>query len=132
MTETPFRPTLKELLTAQQSEWLLRGPQGKILGPVPEDKLLQSVLVGGLREDALVHAVGHPQWKPISAHPRLMAALARLRSRPSGIHRSDNRAPERKARVPAGPEGAPPVPGAAGPGQQRRLSPPPRPRAKTG
>ncbi len=113
MTEPKRRPTLKELLVAQEPEWLVLGAGSKVLGPVPQVMLLKAVLRGGLDETTLVRPVGQPQWRPVRDHARLRAALARVSSRPSGIHTSTEQATSQPA------SGT----------RTRRLSPPPRPRA---
>lgn len=82
------RPTLKELFKAQRCEWMLLGENSKVLGPVPEIKLLKALLRGGIDDGMLVHPVGQPQWRTIRSYSRLMVGLERMRERNSSVRQA--------------------------------------------
>ncbi|HEY6728039.1 MAG TPA: hypothetical protein VI197_28715 [Polyangiaceae bacterium] len=86
MNDPTRRRTLKDLLQAPEPMWLFQAADGRALGPVSEAMLLKGVLRGSLSQQALVHPVGQPQWRPIAAFPRLARAIERLQARVSGIH----------------------------------------------
>lgn len=86
MNDPTRRRTLKDLFQAPEPMWLFQAADGRALGPVSEAMLLKGVLRGTLSQQALVHPVGQPQWRPIAAFPRLARAIERLRARVSGIH----------------------------------------------
>lgn len=86
MNDPTRRRTLKDLLQEPEPMWLFQAADGRALGPVSEAMLLKGVLRGTLSQQALVHPVGQPQWRPIAAFPRLARAIERLQARVSGFH----------------------------------------------
>jgi len=86
MNDPTRRRTLKDLFQAPEPMWLFQAADGRALGPVSEAMLLKGVLRGTLSQQALVHPVGQPQWRPVTAFPRLARAIERLQARVSGIH----------------------------------------------
>jgi hypothetical protein len=85
MADPTPRRTLKELLSAEERQWLVRGPNQQVLGPVPEVMLLKALVRGGIDESTLVHPVGQPQWRPVSSYPRLLNSSDRLRQQAASM-----------------------------------------------